>query len=404
MRREPRGQSGRLPTLDGLRGIAVLLVMLYHFNVNMPRDASVEGLVTTALNAGWIGVDLFFVLSGFLITGILLDSRGSGSYFKNFYARRVLRIMPLFYLFLFLGLFVYPKLPYQPYPDFRLQNDEFWYLAFLGNLRIVQVQAFRNPFADITWSVAIEEQFYLVWPLVVALLPRKWLARVCFGALLTSFSLRTTLYFTDPAYLYSTSLLTPCRLDGLSIGALIAIAVRDDTWKEAVKRIARIAIVVVLPLLLWILYWPRIRGDLFTVNLYVPLTVWFGAALVIATFSQSTSIVGRVLCSGFLTGFGKYSYALYLFHQSIGWVVAAVLKPASLFILGSRLPALIVYWAIALALCYTAAWVSWHIYEHRFLDLKRYFETNYLRKAGAQAGSAPAAAEGLLLQGAGGDR
>src|SRR4051794_22464670 len=69
MRREPRGQSGRLATLDGLRGIAVLLVMLYHFNVNMPRDASVEGLVATALDAGWIGVDLFFVLSGFLITG-----------------------------------------------------------------------------------------------------------------------------------------------------------------------------------------------------------------------------------------------------------------------------------------------------------------------------------------------
>src|SRR5688500_14533322 len=106
----PRPHAGVMPALDGLRGIAIILVMLHHFTFYRPT-AGIDGVIGDVVFFGWIGVDLFFVLSGFLITGILLDTRGSQRYFTTFYARRTLRIFPLYYLVLFLAFVVLPVFP-----------------------------------------------------------------------------------------------------------------------------------------------------------------------------------------------------------------------------------------------------------------------------------------------------
>ena len=105
-----RPQAGFIPALDGLRGIAILLVMLHHFTYYRPTEG-IDGLIGDVLFFGWTGVDLFFVLSGFLISGILLDARGSERYFTTFYARRILRIFPLYYLVLFIAFVVLPWFP-----------------------------------------------------------------------------------------------------------------------------------------------------------------------------------------------------------------------------------------------------------------------------------------------------
>src|SRR5258707_1157994 len=173
-----------LRQLDVLRGIAVLIVMIAHSNGNVPALH-----LGSVFRFGWTGVDLFFVLSGFLITGILLRTKSEGNYFRNFYGRRVLRIWPLYLCLLAFGFLAIPFL--QPYlrPTVAEQCHPWQsYLLFVQNLCVPM----SGPFGplQITWSLCVEEQFYLVWPLVVLLCSPKTITRVAVAAALTSLGLR----------------------------------------------------------------------------------------------------------------------------------------------------------------------------------------------------------------------
>ena len=174
-----RPQAGFIPALDGLRGIAIILVMLHHFTYYRPTSG-IDALIGSVLFFGWTGVDLFFVLSGFLITGILLDTRGSERYFTSFYARRTLRIFPLYYLVLFLAFVVLPKFP-AVHPVLAGQADvppQWPYWLYLTNFSIAD-RGWVHGWVDVAWSLAIEEQFYLVWPLVIWLCPPRLVAWLC---------------------------------------------------------------------------------------------------------------------------------------------------------------------------------------------------------------------------------
>jgi len=165
-----RADAGFVPALDGLRGIAIILVMLHHFTYYRPTSGIDEQIVSVLIFF-WTGVDLFFVLSGFLITGILLDTRGNERYFTSFYARRILRIFPLYYLILFLALVVLPKFPAVHTvligQDASVDLPPQWpYWLYLTNFSIAD-RGWVHGWVDVAWSLAIEEQFYLIWPLVV---------------------------------------------------------------------------------------------------------------------------------------------------------------------------------------------------------------------------------------------
>src|SRR5437870_557283 len=163
----------RVRALDGLRGIAILMVMLYHQTV-MVGSTGIDRFVGFWTLSGWIGVDLFFVLSGFLITGILSDSKGATGYFRNFYARRVLRIFPLYYGVVAFSLLILPYIPHWKLENLaRIKGDELWYWTYLSNFSIAAHAAFRHGILDVSWSLSIEEQFYLMWPLLVLLLSRR---------------------------------------------------------------------------------------------------------------------------------------------------------------------------------------------------------------------------------------
>src|SRR6266550_2788258 len=175
--------SSRIASLDGLRGCAILLVLLFHFTARAPYPTDHASIrLQSVFDLGWSGVDLFFVLSGFLITGLLIDAKGSAGYFKVFYARRALRILPLYYGTLVV-MFVLPYLLTSVMNPTYITpfRDQIWYWGYLQNYHYL-----TNAWSDIAgpfWTLAIEEQFYLVWPLVVLLLSRKHLLRLCFAVI-----------------------------------------------------------------------------------------------------------------------------------------------------------------------------------------------------------------------------
>src|ERR1700730_6086504 len=204
----------RLPQLDGVRGIAILLVMLVNTSDKYPA-LHLDHLVGN----GWMGVDLFFALSGFLITGILLDTKGSPDYFKNFYARRALRILPLYSSILLLMFVVIPLLrPSDARTIFERSSPWWAYPLFLQNFLLTVSTLAAGPLGT-TWSLAIEEQFYLVWPLVVRYCSYTQLRRIAIAMILVAIPL--TYYLSSQhVWIYSNVF---CRQVGLMAGASLAL-------------------------------------------------------------------------------------------------------------------------------------------------------------------------------------
>jgi peptidoglycan/LPS O-acetylase OafA/YrhL len=212
-------EPGRIDALDGVRGLAIAAVVMMHgvfFGVPLPGQMplSADALYPRLALLGFAGVDLFFVLSGFLITGILVRSRGGAHYFRNFYVRRALRIFPLYYVVIALLLFGLGRAP-------AGGVETLSYLTYWQNYH----HAFAGPHADparvVTWSLAIEEQFYLVWPAVVLWLPNATLRRVCVATLVGAIALRWSLVGLG---VQSTHFLLPCRLDALMAGAWLSLS------------------------------------------------------------------------------------------------------------------------------------------------------------------------------------
>jgi peptidoglycan/LPS O-acetylase OafA/YrhL len=220
--------QARVPELDGIRGCAILLVLVWHYIAcqlhAVPGTAA--AYVERSLSMTWSGVDLFFVLSGFLISGILLDNRPATNYFRVFYARRICRIFPLYFLvlglfmfFLALGAEHWSKLSWLFHSPLPLWS----YATFTQNVLMASRQTMGSGWLEVTWSLAVEEQFYLVIPLLIWLLPRRQLAVVAVLLVFLAPLLRSTWGSWFQGYL-----LTPWRGDSLLTGTLLAIAVRNQ--------------------------------------------------------------------------------------------------------------------------------------------------------------------------------
>jgi peptidoglycan/LPS O-acetylase OafA/YrhL len=376
--------GGRIPVLDGLRGIAILLVMIFHFwHIGFTTGPALwERIYTNAANVGWAGVDLFFVLSGFLITGILYDSRDDPHYYRVFYARRTVRIFPLYYGFL---VFCYGILPFTlgilHRPQFAPIYDTTTTKLFAWTYSLnwfIGLKGFHAASASIQhfWSLAIEEQFYLAWPFLVLTLTRRRLMGLCSGLVGLGFVLRVVLLrlqLPDAAYTW-----TFARTDSLAIGALLALAARDpEDWKSVVKWASRLILpalcgIVALTALLDLR--PQFMSGQFVLSSfkYSLLAIFFGGCLAAAVCSRKGSLVNRSLTSPFLKFFGKYSYGLYVFHQPlmILFVKIGIHTDRLTGILGNKFLAVVAVNGLAFAFSIAIALASWNLYEKHWLKLK----------------------------------
>lgn len=374
-----RPEAGVIPALDGLRGVAIILVMLHHFTYHRPT-AGIDGLIGDVLFFGWAGVDLFFVLSGFLITGILLDTRDSGRYFSTFYARRILRIFPLYYLVLFLALIVLPTFPavnqvLMEQQDASIELPPQWpYWLYLTNFSIVERGWVH--WVDVAWSLAIEEHFYLVWPLVIWWCPPRLVAWLCTAIFVAEVFARSYARAIDmpvlPIYI-----VTWFRLDGLVIGALLAVAQRRGIM-PALNRlvpvvvIAGIAGLVAVTILGGHTWWWNRRMQQFGYSL---IAVVAGAMLVSAISRPADSLWPRILSAGWLRAFGKYSYCLYLIHLPVMRAVREYVFDPGDYEMLAIAPWIgqVLFYPVAAAPAFALAWLSWRWFEAPILRLKARF-------------------------------
>jgi peptidoglycan/LPS O-acetylase OafA/YrhL len=366
------GGGGTIPELDGVRGMAILLVLLFHFQGARPQ--LIPKALTYPMILGWSGVDLFFVLSGFLITGILIETRGSRNYFSAFYARRVLRILPLYLLAVFLCFRV--GLPWARRLGVGLEVDaslEPWYWLHVSNWK----SAFGGDVKPLShfWSLSIEEQFYLAWPCVVLLVKPKRLGLVCAGIAAAACGARcsATLHGVAPEALHR---LTVFRIDALALGGLVAVVVRTPSWREALRRrlraVAGFSFGLLVPL---VIAGRSATARPMTTLGYTAFALLYGC-LVFAAFDQSgaSGWLARQLRRPWLRAFGKYSYAMYVFHYPISlWesgLVAGWSSDASELARAGIWLASVAFGVLA---SFAVGLLSWNLVEKHFLALKKNF-------------------------------
>jgi peptidoglycan/LPS O-acetylase OafA/YrhL len=335
--------------LQGLRGLAVLGVIVYHCH---PR------LVGTWLHYpalwGWAGVNLFFVLSGFLITSILLEAREKPHYFRNFYARRALRIWPVYLLVLLICYASAPWFVGMPVPT-AFKTAPWWaYLLFLQNLFHLAMP----PAIGQTWSLAIEEQYYLVWAPMVRYMRRPWMLAAVLGAALIGCPL---MRLAHPGWINPTH--TLIHLDGIAMGSLLALGL----YRIGLSRRAWLSFGVA-GLVLGIVAAATIAGG--TAFLDSALTLAFGGAVLAAIASTGArNPINGNLSRGPLAFYGRISYGLYMIHIMVfiyfGWFD---LKMETYGVAGNLA---IVGFRLAMATAFATA--LWYGFESQILKLKRLF-------------------------------
>lgn len=369
--------QSRIPELDGLRGCAILLVLLFHcgtFNATNWQSRLLR--LGTGVSLGWSGVDLFFVLSGFLITGILLETKGCSNFFSSFYARRVLRIFPLY--FSCVAVFFWIVLPLAHAYGHGLEvksSAQGWYWLYLSNWRVglgLSHEDYLNHF----WSLAIEEQFYLAWPLVVSVVSERHLLKLCGGIIVGVLALRCLL--SSALAPFTLCYLTPFRIDALAFGAIVCLIFRNVDWTAQFRKYATAVLLFASAVLLVLVVF---CGAVSVEHLAIRTVGYTAFAMLYASLvfqaAASSGGPGRfagLLRTAFLRTLGKYSYAIYLFHVPVYHVVRHALERLSNYLHSSYNAVFALACVITCSLIsYGLARVSWRVLEQPFLRLKDRF-------------------------------
>ncbi|MFM2295735.1 MAG: hypothetical protein RLZZ350_2148 [Verrucomicrobiota bacterium] len=344
----------RIDCLDGIRALAALMVMAFH----LVRHHGLPASVIKFSAFGQTGVDLFFVLSGFLITRILLLSKDSPHYFRTFYARRTLRIFPLYYGFLIIHFFVLPLVLGMKISSF---NAQWWAWFYLQNL--------PQTFPSLTdsgpghfWSLAVEEHFYLLWPLLVFVLSRRQFGWLLVATLVAPVLLRFWFVTHGIEVLYFTF----TRADALGYGALLAWLLTGNTadaWRQTklFRWLFVVLGVLLVPAFVLLSGGKFLWLQAFKLSL---IPMFYFALIGFCIVDAAAAPLTRLFTLRWLRWLGGISYGLYVLHQLCFLLVARWLGTTKLYL----------EFPLALGATILAAYVSFHFFEAPILKLKRHFE------------------------------
>ncbi|MEQ1828806.1 MAG: acyltransferase [Pirellula sp.] len=361
--------------LDGVRGLAILMVTIYRIFKELPSS---DGTLAHGLKwftlVGERGVDLFFVLSGFLITSILVATRAQPHYFRNFIARRALRIFPLYFFSLALFLWVIPTLVGTSLFDLSRTN-QFYLWSYSSNVHMSWSNTWCFGPLDHFWSLAVEEHFYLVWPAIVFVLPLRWLFKFCLLTIVAVGGLRA-IASTRPELAVAVDVLTVFRCDALCFGGLLAVWLNSqrESYSQLHQRknaqIFRWGIVacgLLIPIAI-AMTWTGKRWLTIPSSLYPAIWMLLMGYLLTGDRLSRMAMSAR---STWMRWLGKYSYGMYVFQLPL-----LTLVPFQVFGLENSnwmLPMFAIYAVGMFSLVAMLAWLSFHTIEHRFLKLKKFF-------------------------------
>lgn len=356
-----------MPELDSLRGIAILGVLFLHgfywpySSLHLSRAGTLFLRVT---QPGWLGVNLFFVLSGFLITGILLDSRNRPDYYRRFYGRRALRILPAYYLLLLLlGLLGQAGAAYL--------GLSFIYLANVTNLFGV-----ANDYGPL-WSLAVEEHYYILWPTLVRRLSLTRVAAVASAIFVGAPALRALAFhfgFTSGLASY-----TWFVCDGLAAGSLLAILLRAGIAREKITQVACLLIAISLCVgVIGAPYGILTRNSVLGAALQHTVISILFAGMLLASLLLGTSRYQRWINRPILHFFGYISYGLYLIHLMVFRLYDTLARKVEPSLLPSdkHFDLIVMRFFVAGGAAIAIAYISRKTFEQRFLDMKRLLESS----------------------------
>lgn len=359
-----------ISALDGLRGLAILLVIPHNADILEGTLSLPVELVSHAIYAGWIGVQLFFVLSGYLITSNLLDMRNATNYYRSFFARRVLRIFPLYYLVLLIAFVALPDMGVAPAALQETSDHQLWLWVFLSNW--TQPQGASVVGFTHFWSLAVEEQFYLLWPFVVRLVAPKRLFHICVGLVTTAIIARTAMRWSgaNPEAVYT---YTICRMDALAIGAAAAVLLRTARARDVMLQRESQVLWISFGLLLGGALISKLYAALNLADQIIGYTLLAGGfvgllALCVQPKVHRAAWLVRILQARPLIACGRYSYAMYVVHLPLHVYVA---KPLLESLGIAATPAVAFAYAAAVAATsFAIGMLSYHAFEKHFLRLK----------------------------------
>jgi len=371
------GSPPRVPALDGLRGVAIGLIMILHLYVRAPTPpgSQLHESLKTLFSLSFCGVDLFFVLSGFLIAGILLDQRGAPNLLRVFYVRRAFRILPL-YALLLASFFAAREIPSFARTNLGMyfhSDVPLWsYFVFLQNATMAAARDLGAYWLTPTWSLAVEEQFYLLMPLAVLRCSRPQLVWLCTGlVLLAPCGRMLALLLAGNGF--AAMFLLPMRADALLLGVLVAVLVRSPAATESVRRhrplLGAVTSGLVVACIVLSLGNPSADSWLMA-SLGYTLVGLCGASVLLWTLIAPGSTVARALTWRPLRALGLVSYFVYLFHQPVWFALHWLLRGSSPRHLTPDA------WAVtalaAVVTCALAA-ASWRWFERPLLSLGHRF-------------------------------
>ena len=380
-----RENPRHLPELDGIRGLAILGVLIAHIVlmggiVNGTSPAMWEQVLLHSASILGGGVDLLFVLSGFLITGILLRTKQSENYFSSFYIRRMLRIFPIYYLTLTASVLVGERLAafgnlLPAWTSWRIA-----YFLYLQNWPLFwHGEKVMSGMWGVYWSLAVEEQFYLIWPLVILYFSNKIVFRICAIGVPLAILLRVFLYYAYFGNNFGLLQLTSSRVEGLLLGAMCAVFMNSRQTPLPMRWIVASGTTgTVLLLAIGFLHPEELLAVGKWFELLGPTSFALISLALVAASQHPFPRFKKILTQPWLRSFGKFSYGMYVYHLILIFAIRHYVVNGRTPTNGSGIPYSIAVKAsmilAEIGAVYLLAKLSFDVVETRFLRLKPHFE------------------------------